>query len=57
MTKKPPKPRKGQPKRDDPAQSKRFIEAAKELGQRPDPKAFENAFDRIARSYPRKGRD
>jgi hypothetical protein len=56
MPRKPPVKAKSR-KRDNPVQSKRFIEAAKELGQRPDPKAFENAFDRIARSHPRKGRD
>jgi hypothetical protein len=51
------KPVKPSSKRDDPAQSKRFIEAAKELGDNPDPQAFEKAFDALAKSRARKGRD
>lgn len=44
-------------KRDDPAQSRRFIEAAKELGDNPDPQAFEKAFDALAKSKAKAGRD
>lgn len=41
------------PKQDDPAQSKRFIETAKEIGGSEDPKDFDKAFKKVAPS--RKG--
>ena len=44
-------------KRDDPEQSKRFIEVAKNLGKNPEPQAFEKALAKIAKSGARKGRD
>jgi len=34
---------------DDPEQSKRFIETAKEIGTDESPEAFERAFGRVAR--------
>ncbi|HEY3813827.1 MAG TPA: hypothetical protein VGL66_11430 [Caulobacteraceae bacterium] len=47
MTKpKAPKPPK---KADDPEQSKRFIEAAQAGETDPDPKAFDRAFDKLAK--------
>jgi hypothetical protein len=48
-------PRKPDPKPDDPAQSKRFIDAAKEAGADTDDKALERAFKKIA-SKPAKER-
>lgn len=41
---------KPKPKQDDPAQSKRFIETAKELGVKEDPVAFERAFKKVVKS-------
>jgi len=35
------------PKQDDPKQSKRFIETAKEIGADEDPKKFERVFKKI----------
>lgn len=40
-------PRKPAPKPDDPAQSKRFIETAEEVGADIDDKALERAFEKI----------
>ena len=40
--------RKPAPKRDDPEQSKRFIETAKEVGADEDAEALERAFKNIA---------
>ena len=42
-------PRKPKPRPDDPAQSKRFIEAAREYGTDETGEAFERAFDKVAR--------
>jgi len=42
-------PRKPTPPPDDPEQSKRFIETARELGTDKDPEAFERAFKTVAR--------
>jgi hypothetical protein len=42
--------RKPDPKPDDPAQSKRFIEAAEETGADSDDKALERAFKKIVPS-------
>lgn len=41
---------KPKPKPDDPEQSKRFIEGAREAGVNEDPKAFERAFKKVVRS-------
>lgn len=46
------RPQKGKP--DNPAQSKRFIEAAKKLGAGASTEAFYRAMDKIA---PKKGKD
>jgi hypothetical protein len=46
-------PRNAKPKPDDPAQSKRFIEAAKAVGVDEDPKAFERAFKAVTSSVKR----
>lgn len=43
-------PRKPAPKPDDPAQSKRFIETAKEVGADEDAQALERALSNIAKS-------
>jgi len=40
-------PRKPAPKRDDPAQSKRFIEIAEQVGADADDEALERAFKKI----------
>jgi hypothetical protein len=40
------------PKQDDPAQSKRFIEMARELGADGDEKAFGKAFDKVVTGKP-----
>jgi hypothetical protein len=40
-------PRKPKPKPDDPAQSKRFIEAAREHGTDETGEAFERAFEKV----------
>jgi hypothetical protein len=40
------------PKADDPEQSKRFIETAKELGTDEDPNAFDRAFKAVAQKRP-----
>ena len=34
-------------KQDDPEQSRRFMEKAKEIGCDPDPKAFDKAFEKV----------
>lgn len=51
-------PRKPKPKYkpDDPKQSKRFVEMAREIGTDESPKAFENAFDKISRRRGRQSR-
>jgi hypothetical protein len=41
-------PSKAAPKRDDPEQSKRFIETAKEVGADDDAEALERAFKKLA---------
>jgi hypothetical protein len=48
--------RKPVPKPDDPAQSKRFIEAAKEVGADTDDKALERAFKKITSSKAKRAR-
>jgi hypothetical protein len=40
-------PRKSSPPRDDPEQSKRFIELAEEVGANEDPEAVDRAFEKI----------
>lgn len=40
------------PKQDDPQQSARFVETAKEIGVDEDPKAFDKAFKKVAPSKP-----
>lgn len=40
-------PRQTKSKQDDPAQSKRFIDAAREVGADEDPAAFERVFKRV----------
>ena len=40
-------PRKPKPPPDDPEQSKRFIEAARELGADESPEAFEKVFKKV----------
>jgi len=42
-------PRKPKPKPDDPQQSKRFIETAREVGADGDPETFDRAFEKVAR--------
>jgi len=39
--------RTAKPKPDDPAQSKRFIETAREIGASEDPKDFDRAFAKV----------
>jgi hypothetical protein len=46
MTKKP------EPKPDNPEQSKRFIDTAKEIQTDEDPEAFDRAFEKVGRSKP-----
>jgi hypothetical protein len=41
-------PRKPKPPPDDPEQSKRFIEAAREIGTDESPEAFERVFRKVA---------
>ena len=51
--------RKEQPKPDDPAQYKRFLEAAREAETSEDPKVFDEAFRKVApvsRAAEKKGR-
>jgi hypothetical protein len=43
-------PRKPAPKPDDPAQSKRFIETAREIGAEATKEEFERAFKKVAPS-------
>jgi hypothetical protein len=43
------------PKPDNPEQSKRFIEAAKQLETNEDPKAFEKVFKKVASRTPKSG--
>ena len=50
MTKKP------RPKQDDPEQSKRFVETAKDVGAATDSAAFEAAFKKVAPKAAAKGR-
>jgi hypothetical protein len=51
-------PRKPTPPRDDPEQSKRFIDTAVEVGADTDDKALERAFKKISSSRsPSKGSD
>ncbi len=45
-------PRKPKPPPDDPEQSKRFIEAAREIGTDESPEAFERVFAKVTRSAP-----
>jgi hypothetical protein len=47
-------PRKPAPKPDDPEQSKRFIETAREIGTDEDPEAFERAFKKVIPDRPHK---
>jgi hypothetical protein len=42
-------PRKPKPPPDDPEQSKRFIEAAREIGTDESPEEFERVFKRVVR--------
>jgi hypothetical protein len=42
--------RKPAPKPDDPEQSKRFIDTAREIGADEDPEAFERAFKKVVPS-------
>jgi hypothetical protein len=49
-------PRKEKPKPDDPAQSKRFIETAKDVGADDDGDALERAFSKIIKSPNRPAR-
>lgn len=44
-------PRKPTPKWDDPEESKRFLEAAKAAEASDDPKDFEKALERTAKSH------
>jgi hypothetical protein len=46
-------PRKPKPKPDDPAQSKRFIETAREIGADADAEAFDRAFKKVVPDKPR----
>jgi len=46
-------PRKPKPPRDNPEQSKRFIEAAREIGTDESPEEFERAFEKVVRKTPR----
>jgi hypothetical protein len=48
-------PRKPERKPDDPEQSKRFIDTAKEIGA-DDPKALDRVFKKVATSKPPKAR-
>jgi hypothetical protein len=43
-------PRKPAPKPDDPEQSKRFIETAEQIEADKSPKAFERAFEKVAKT-------
>jgi hypothetical protein len=49
--------RKPTPKHDDPEQSKRFIETAKDVGADEDAEALERAFKKIASKPPQEKRD
>jgi hypothetical protein len=42
--------------RDDPKQSKRFIDMAKEIGADERPEAFERAFDKVVAPKPDEGK-
>jgi hypothetical protein len=48
--------KKPQPKPDDPEQSKRFIDTAKDVGA-DDPKALDRAFKKIAQPKPKPAKD
>lgn len=50
------KRRKKPPKRDNPEQSRKFIEAAKKLGDGASGEAFYRAMDKIAPKKPKGGR-
>jgi hypothetical protein len=50
-------PRKPTPKPDDPEQSKRFIEIAKEIGADDDAEALERAFKKISPQKTRREHD
>lgn len=50
-------PRKPVPKPDDPKQSKRFIETAKEVGADTDDEALERAFKKIVPERDKRKRD
>lgn len=43
------------PNADDPEQSKRFIDMAREVGADEDPDAFEQAFEKVIQKRPSKG--
>lgn len=45
------------PKPDDPVQSKRFIETAKEVGADDDAEALERAFKKVASSKPSRSKN
>jgi hypothetical protein len=47
-------PRKSKPPPDNPEQSKRFIEAAREIGADESPEAFERVFKKVVRQKPAK---
>jgi len=47
--------RKPEPKPDDPAQSQRFLDTAKEVGADTDDKALERAFKKITNQSPSNG--
>jgi hypothetical protein len=47
-------PRKPKPKPDDPAQSKRFIDAAREYGTDETGKAFERVFEKVTVQLPKR---
>jgi hypothetical protein len=47
-------PRKPAPKPDDPAQSQRFLDIAKEVGADTDNEALERAFKKITENPPKK---
>ena len=49
------KERKRRPKRDNPAQSRRFIEAAKALGVDESGKSFKRAMDKLVPKKPKGG--
>jgi hypothetical protein len=50
-------PRKPAPKPDDPAQSQRFVDTAKEVGADTDDEALERAFKKIVSRPPKEQQD